>query len=183
MTTISFDADSRVWEQIDPGTSAGADQDQPDAAPEFAEVRKRHRDYAIEVADSLQATTWLFSDASLGLAAAVIPVTANGPESLDAADAGRFAEAFVGSGTAEPIVTEVMIADLPGHLVTLYRPTPPELTEAAEGTTVALVQQVFVAADGAGVVRLAAVSPQVSTVAGFLTPIIAAWLNSMTWHD
>lgn len=183
MTTISFDADSRVWEQIDPGTHSDVASVSPEDDASWTAARKAHRDYAIQVANDLGATTWLFHERSLGLAAAVIPVTANGPESLTPVEAGRLAEALVGSGTTDPIVTEATMGDLPGHLVTLYRPVSEEFVDAAEGTTVELVQVVFVAADGAGTVRLAAVSPQVSTVAGFVVPIIATWLHSVVWHD
>ncbi|WP_293695068.1 hypothetical protein [uncultured Agrococcus sp.] len=186
MKQFSLEADPEFWTQVEPGT------EQEEFFALWADVPNtpwkamlhHHGGYALSSANDLGSTTWLLSDEQLGIAAAVVPVSADGPEVVhDAAHAVDLVNRLMGPGIAEPIVTEAMFGELDGFAVTHIHELPDWLRQEAGESDLQLLQTIFVAADGHGTVYFAAISPQLSNVAGHVLIPIAAALQTAAWHD
>lgn len=144
-----------------------------------------HADFALNWANQAGSTAWLFADEPTGIAAALAPMTADGPDVIAGqAEAVKLVGELAEPGIAAPVVSEAKFGGLDGYAVTHIHELPPELARAAdEGSQLQMLQTVFVAADGRGNVFYAVVSPQLSNAAGYVLLPIAAALETARWHD
>lgn len=187
MTQFSFNADPGHWQQVDPGTDPVqyfAQWDDTPASP-WKLLLSWHAEWALRWANGFGSAAWLLADEPTGIAAAVAPLAADGPEEIAGMqEAVALVERLVDRGIADPLVSEASFAGLGGYAVTQVHELPPELAEMAdEGAMLQMLQTVFVAADGAGNVVYAAVSPQLSNMAGYVLLPVAAALETARWHD